>query len=108
MDSACTSHMFKSEEGWTQLKYERTKVQIAGGGILWPTARGTVQHKVSFQDGSTRVFVFKDALLVPDLKYDLISTRRLDQEGFATTFSGGKGIVTDKLIGGGCYVLTVE
>ena len=97
MDSACTSHMFRSEEGWTQLKYERIKVQIAGGGILWATGRGTVQRKVSFPDGSKRVFVFKDSLLVPDLKYDLISTRRLDQEGFATTFSGGKGIVRDKL-----------
>ena len=97
MDSACTSHMFSYEEGWTQLKYERIKVQIAGGDILWATGRGTVQRKVSFPDGSKRVFVFKDSLLVPGLKYDLISTRRLDQEGFATTFSGGKGIVRDKL-----------
>jgi hypothetical protein len=64
---------------------------------LWATGRGTVQRKVSFPDGSKRVFVFKDSLLVPDLKYDLISTRRLDQEGFATTFSGGKGSVRDKL-----------
>ena len=95
MDSACTSHMFWSEEGCINLVRERIPVFVAGGKKMWAVGRGTFRRTVLLPNGEKQVFVFRDALLVPDLEYDLISTRRLDEAGYSSTFANGAGVVSD-------------
>ena len=96
MDSACTSHLFKSQEGFISLDSTPVAIHIAGGKTLMAKGRGTCRRKVVLPNGKEEMFTFHDALWVPELVYDLISTRRLDDLGYTITFSRGMGNVVDK------------
>ena len=113
MDSAATSHMFKSRSGFTNFKSCFTSITLAGEGLIWAHGRGDCYRQVLLPDGSTSLFTFKDVLWVPELQNDLISTSKLIEDGYSQVFNEGlcevldsdKNVVMYALLGDKLYHL---
>lgn len=96
LDSGCTSHLFSSLEGFSSLQPCTIPITAAGGHVIHAEGRGDCQRAVKLPCGRTHVVNFKNSLYVPCLEYDLISTRRFDQEGCKTVFENNSGYVYDE------------
>ena len=96
LDSGCSSHMFKDHKGFKNFTTRRIRVVAAGGRTLWAVGTGDCRRTICLPDGRTRSVLFKDALYVPELEYDLISTGKLDKQGYTIITKSGSTEVTDK------------
>jgi len=87
VDSRCSYHMVKSREGLTNIQWGKGRVQVAGGRVLKSVGVGSIVGAVRTQDGETKRVLFKDVLLVPELKGNLLSVKRIVSLGGKVTFS---------------------
>ena len=93
LDSGCSSDMFRTNAGFTQLVKCNIPIKVAGGKVIWATHRGVCKRTVLLTSGETSVVTFNNALVVPVLEYDLVSIRRFDEQGMETVTGSGRMVV---------------
>ena len=98
LDTGATSHYFNSMDDFipSSVKKCSVAIRVAGGGVIYATHRGTVKLKVRLPSGCVVVRKLPNSYYVPGLGHNLISLRRLDEQGLQTYMKDGKMTVLDR------------
>jgi len=86
VDSGATAHMVSSKEGLSDIVWGKGRVIVAGGKVLESVGTGTVKAMVKAKDGRIVPVAFKDALIVPELRRNLLSVKRIVASGGKVLF----------------------
>jgi hypothetical protein len=91
-DTGATAHMFDQHANWVEstLRPYKAVVTAAGGTELNAVKRGTVRLVVQGEEGKRQVLQLRNALLVPDMGFNLVSIPQLDKEGYTVSQERGK------------------
>ncbi|CAN0856784.1 Retrovirus-related Pol polyprotein from transposon TNT 1-94 [Linum grandiflorum] len=82
VDSGCTNHMTHDEKLFSEINRNfKTSVKMGNGAVEEAKGIGTVTLQTT---GGT--MTIRDVLLVPDLKFNLLSVGQLIEHGFSLTF----------------------
>jgi hypothetical protein len=117
IDSGASSHMCSSKESFINIDYSiKGKVSIADGKTMDYVGMGTVKLELFIENEILKTEL-KDVLYIPSLDENLMSVKKLTDNGFTVKFSGNKCYLSkDKneieigfwTNGGLCKVHTVE
>ena len=84
LDSGCSNHMAKDESIFKDIDdFVKVKVRLGNGSIVESKGKGTVMVETKI---GTRFI--KDALLVPNLKENLLSIGQMLEKGYTIHFEG--------------------
>ena len=89
LDSGATCHMCNNEAMFSDLRALRSPldVTLGDGRNLQAVGRGNVVLSMKLPQGRTESCTLHNALLVPDLAYNLLSVTSASKKGKVTTFS---------------------
>lgn len=93
VDSGATTHMVNSKESLSNIVWSKGRVIVAGGKVLESVGTGTVRAMVKARDGRSVPVSFKDALIVPELKKNLLSVKRIVVNGGKVLFSPSNAVI---------------
>lgn len=93
VDSGATTHMVNSKEGLTDVIWRKGRVIAAGGQVLESIGTGSVKAMISTKDGRTVETTIKNALIVPELRRNLLSVDRIMENGGNVLFRGPSNAV---------------
>jgi len=96
VDSGCSMHMVKSEEGLTEIKWQKRRVVVAGGRILEAIGVGRIKGSVTTHEGKNIDISFHDVLVVPSLDRNLLSVTRIVDRGGEVTFGSNGAFISIK------------
>lgn len=93
VDSGATTHMVNSKESLSSIVWSKGRVIVAGGRVLESVGTGTVRAMVKTRDGRTVPVSLKDALIVPELKKNLLSVKKIVANGGKVLFSPSNAVI---------------
>lgn len=96
VDSGCSMHMVKSEEGLSGIEWKKRRVMVAGGRILQAVGVGRIKGSVTTDEGKNIDISFNDVLLVPGLDRNLLSVARIVDRGGEVTFGKSGAFINVK------------
>jgi len=96
LDSGCSTHLCKEEDIFTRrLAVTDGKVNLANDSSAEVKAKGDVSITTR-TGGRLKDVTINDALLVPDLRLNLLSVSKITDRGYTVTFDKFTGKVIDK------------
>lgn len=93
VDSGATTHMVNSKDGLSDVVWSKGRVIVAGGKVLESVGTGSVKAMVKAKDGRTVSVSFKNALIVPELRRNLLSVKRIVANGGKVLFSPSNAVI---------------
>ena len=96
VDSGCSVHMVNSAEGFTDIKWQKRRVTVAGGRTLEAVGIGHIKGSVVTDGGKNIDMSFNDVLLVPSLDRNLLSVARIVERGGEVSFSRSGAFISIK------------
>ena len=100
LDSGASTHVCNTPSLFENIKTEKTSVLVGDNREVTVTGRGTVKLREKADD-EINTLVLKNVALVPELGVNLVSTGRLESQGFKIVSEKGVSSIflNDELIG---------
>ena len=93
VDSGCSSHMVSSEVGLTNIRYAAGEVVVANKEKMASTGIGSLEATTTGADGKRIRVTLNDVLVVPQLGQNLLSVRKITQNGGSVRFGNHGGML---------------
>lgn len=99
-DSGASEHMSyckKLFRNFVHFSEENYKVRIGDGTRIDVKGRGYIDVKVTYTNGTSKIYTIANVLFVPKLNRNLLSVRKTTEKGIKVTFKeGGDRVIFEK------------
>lgn len=95
LDSGCTAHLSKSRDDFIDLQKVNQNLNLANNVSTKIQGKGTLGLKVSTNSNNEKNIKLDDALLVPDLRANLLSVAKIVDKGNVVLFKRKIALIKD-------------